>query len=267
MNARVISLLLACAASLGARADSSVSVAFEQRIGAKLPLAAEFIDETGARHALGDFFQGQPIVLIFDYARCPQLCSVVADATVEILRRLRLSAGRDFSVIALSIDPGETLAEAQSRQRTAIARYGRSDSARGWHALIGDEPNIRAIADAAGFRFTYDPRARQFAHPAGFVILTGEGVVSRYFPGVDFAADDVASALARAAAGKTGEPVFNLVLRCFRGDGVGGRYGKIIWAALTLGVALTTITLAGGIGRMLWQERRRLTATNAKGAP
>src|SRR4051794_1651922 len=73
------------------------AVTFEQRIGAVLPLAAEFTDASGQRHALRDYFQGQPVVLSFGYARCPQLCTVIADGTVAALRELRPEVGKDLA--------------------------------------------------------------------------------------------------------------------------------------------------------------------------
>jgi protein SCO1/2 len=95
-----------------------------------------------------------------------------------------------------------------------------------------------------------------YAHPSGFLVATPDGRISQYFLGVDFDAHELASGLERAAAGKTGQPVFNLLLACARGLGISGRYGKLIWACLTAGVVVTVGAVAGGIGWMLRAERR-----------
>ncbi len=250
------------AASAGAAVANSPldAVRYEQRLGDSLPLAVPLVDETGATRPLGDFFRRQPVVVWFDYARCPQLCSVVGDGLSDVLRRLRPSVGRDYTVLSISIDPTDSWSEAATRRLQTVGRYGRTGSGVGWHYLVGSERSVEAVAAAAGFRYIYDPRSRQYAHPSGFMVVTPTGKISKYFLGVDFPAAEVAAALDDAAAEKTGERVFDLVLRCFRGEGIGGRYGRIIWAILSVAVGTTVVALAGGIGGMLWQERRRWRA-------
>jgi protein SCO1/2 len=146
-----------------------------------------------------------------------------------------------------------------------VRAYGRGGATAGWHYLTGPEPAVRAVADAAGFAYRLDPLTRQYAHPSGFVVVTPRGVVSRYFLGIDFRPKEVADALERAGRGETGQPVFNLVLECFRGDFITGRYGRLIWRALQAAVGLTVIAVFGGIGWMLRQERvaARLSAGGA----
>jgi protein SCO1/2 len=233
-------------------------VRFEQRIGEKLPLGTLFTDTQGGRHPLGDYFHGRPVVLYFGYARCPQLCSVVADGTNAALRALAPKVGFDYDVVTVSVDPTESAADARATEKLAIRQYGRNGAEAGWHYLTGTEASIRRVAEAAGFHFRYDPTTRQYAHASGFLIVTPAGVVSRYFLGVDFVASDVAAALHRAAEGKTGDSVYDLLLLCFRGDAIGGRYGALIWRVLEVSVALTVIALFGGVGWMLYQERRAL---------
>lgn len=241
----------------GARAGTDAAAAtFEQRIGEALPLDTTFTDTSGQAHRLGDYFHGQPVLMIFGYANCPQLCSIVADGTDRALRRLEPSVGRDFQVVYLSIDPQETLAEASAARKRSVGRYGRTGAGAGWHYLTGTADAIGAVTDAAGFHFLPDPAARRFSHPSGFLIATPSGVISRYFLGVDFPAKDVDRALHRAAEGKTGRTVFALLLLCARGGQLTGRYGPLIWDILCAGVVLTVGSLAGGVAWMLWRERR-----------
>jgi protein SCO1 len=231
-------------------------VSFEQRIGESLPLDVLLRDETGAAVRFGDYFGQRPAVLVFGYSRCPQLCSVVANATVETLRTLRLTAGRDFSVLYVSIDPTDGSRELTAMKRRDVGRYGRSGVEPGWHYLGGATGELRRLTNAAGFHFTYDERSKLYAHASGFLVLTPSGRVSRYFLGVDFTAQDVAAALERAAKGKSGPSVYNLLLVCARGLGITGKYGRIIWVGLEIAVSLTVIAVFGGIGWMFYQERK-----------
>lgn len=261
MTTRLSILFAALLATASARADSvpaqGPGVAFDQRIGSQLPLDTVYRDDTGRAVRLGDYFGQQPVVLIFGYSRCPQLCSIVANGTIETLRTLEATAGRDFAVVYLSIDPTDQPLDLAALRRRDTSRYGRGGESAGWHYLSGDEHEIKRVTDAAGFMFTLDSPRQLYAHASGFAIATPDGRLSRYFLGIDFDAREVAPALERAAKGETGEPGFNLLLLCARGLGITGRYGAIIWSALGISSLATMLALGGGITWMLRTERRR----------
>ncbi len=233
------------------------AVSFEQRIGADLPLTLSFRDTDGKVRPLDAWFHHKkPVVLWLGYAGCAQLCSVTSNGMVTALRQLGPSAGQDYDVIMLSIDPAETPAEAAANRAEALGQYGRETAAAGWHYLTGDRAAIAQVAETVGFHFRYDERLRQYVHPTGFLVATPEGKVSTYFLGVDFAPARIADALSKARRNGLGEKVADFALACFRGDGIGGRYGRISWLGLACGVTGTVLALGLGVGRMLWQERR-----------
>jgi hypothetical protein len=89
------------------------------------------------------------------------------------------------------------------------------------------------------------------------VVVTPKGIVSSYFLGVDFPADGMATAIRRAAANKTGTSVYSLLFVCFQGGSPAGAYGGLIWAILSVSIALTLAAVFGGIAWMLRQERRQ----------
>jgi protein SCO1 len=231
-------------------------VGFEQRNGEQLPLDIRLTDGKGVTRPLRAYFGGKPVVLIFNYFRCPEMCSLVSSGALDALRALRVSAGRDYEVVTVSIDPTDTPAMAEEREQADIAHYGRTGAAGGWHTLVGTEGQVQALAAAAGFHYRFDPRSRQYAHPSGLIVVTPKGVVSRYFMGVDFPAQDLATALRQAAANETGDSVFSLLFVCFQGGAAQGQYSRLVWIALWTGVAATLVAVFGGIGWMLRQERR-----------
>lgn len=251
-------LLLGAAARLGAQTPPPPS--YEQRIGAQLPLGTVLRGEDGLPATLGSCFAGRPAIVIFGYFRCPQLCSVVQRGAVDALRQIRPSVGRDFDLIYVSIDPTDTAEDARQQRTSAARLYGRGGSTAGWHYLTGSVAATGAVAAAAGFGYRYDPLTRLYVHPSGFLVATPAGIVSRYFLGLDFSRAQVADALERAGRGETGRPVYELVLECFRGDGIAGRYGRVIWRALQAAVGLTVAVVFGGIGWMLREERKGLRA-------
>ena len=69
-------MVLAMALRLGG-ADGFGTMRFDQRIGEKLPMGAVLTDETGHPVRLGDLAPRQPLLVIFGYFECTQLCSVV----------------------------------------------------------------------------------------------------------------------------------------------------------------------------------------------
>ncbi|HEX3602345.1 MAG TPA: hypothetical protein VHU84_19480, partial [Lacipirellulaceae bacterium] len=50
-------------------------VGIEQRLDAQLPLSLKFRDESGATVRLANYFDGQPVILVLAYYRCPMLCT------------------------------------------------------------------------------------------------------------------------------------------------------------------------------------------------
>jgi protein SCO1 len=253
-------------AALGAHLRAGVpELGFEQRIGQTLPMDAVFTGSDGTSRPLRFYFGGKPAVLIFDYFRCPELCSLVASGATDALRQLRLTVGKDYTVIIVSIDPSDTVQMAAARQSEDILRYGRSGSSLGWHILLGKPAEIKALTEAAGFHYRYDVRSRQYAHPSGLVVVTPTGIVSRYFLGIDYTASEMAPAVQRASENKTGSSVFNLLFVCFEADAQKGQYDGIVWATLASGVALTVSAVFGGIAWMLRGELK--TRSGRGGAP
>jgi protein SCO1/2 len=213
-------------------------------------------DGNGHRATLRSYFAGRPQVIQFVYLRCPELCSVVAGGAIDALRQLSSTAGREFGVISISIDPSDTPEMAANWERSTVSHYGRTGPDQGWRVLTGQQPAIASLTAAAGFHYQFDSKSRQFAHASGFVVVTPDGVISRYFLGVDFDAAKLATAISRAADGRTGPSVYDLVFICFEGGSPGGPYGRIIWSTLFSGVILTVACLFGWIGLSLWRELR-----------
>lgn len=235
------------------------TVGYEQRMGERLPLGTMLTDAHGVARPLGAYFGTRPVVLIFNYFRCPEMCTLVSNGAIDALRSLRSSVGLDYEVVTVSIDPTDTPAAAAEWKRRDLGHYGRTGAAAGWHTLVGTQGQIAALAAAAGFHYRFDPRSRQYAHPTGLIVVTPRGLVSKYFMGVDFAAGDLADALRDAAANRTGDSVFSLLFVCFQGGDPQGQYSRVIWIVLWASVAATLIALFGSIAWMLGKERRART--------
>ena len=158
-------------------------IGFDQRLDQPLPLDTMFADEEGREVRIGKYFGSKPVVLGFVYYDCPMLCGQIVNALTATLRTMSLDAGRDFEVVLVSFDPRETPELAAKKKAEYLARYDRAGAAAGWHFLTGQPPAIERLTQAAGFRYTWDEPTRQFAHPAGIIVVTPDGRPARYLFG------------------------------------------------------------------------------------
>lgn len=218
--------------------EALAQVRYEQKLNAQLSLALPFRDEEGQQVRLGKYFGRKPVLLVLGYYQCPMLCTLVLNGMVESAADMKWSIGRDFDVVSVSIDPGETPALAAAKKRTYVKRYGRSGAAQGWHFLTGDQTAIQQLANEVGFRYAYDPVSKEYAHPSGLIILTPEGKISRYLFGVTYSPKELYTALRDASSNQVGSPIQQLILLCFHYNPVTGKYSGIIIVVLRcLGIA------------------------------
>jgi protein SCO1/2 len=203
-------------------------VGIDQRLDQQIPLDLVFRDEAGRAVPLATFFRsGKPVVLALVYYRCPMLCTQILNGLESSLKAVSFNPGRDFEILSVSFDPKDTPELAASKKQMYLRRYGRPNTANGWHFLTGDEASIKALTDAAGFHYKYDPATDQFAHASGIMILTPTGRISRYFYGVEYAPRDVRLGLVEASQNKIGSPVDQILLFCYHYDPATGKYGAI----------------------------------------
>lgn len=248
---------IALAANASELGDNALrQIRFDQKINAQIPLDATFRDETGKTAPLGSYFGEKPVVLVLGYYGCPMLCTLVLNGLVETMQDLKMDIGNQFDVLDVSVSPAESPQLAAAKKREYLRHYGRPGADAGWHFLTGGEPAIRRLSDAVGFRYAYDPAIKQYAHPSGFIVLTPQGKVSRYFFGVNFNAQELHDALRDASANRSGSPVRQLFLLCFHYSPVTGKYGALIIASVrAIGVA-TLLGLAVFVGRSLRSDHK-----------
>jgi protein SCO1/2 len=232
-------------------------VGFEQRLHAAIPLELTLRDDTGQQVRLGEYFDARPVILILAYYRCPNLCTLVLNGLVRTLRALAFTAGAEFTVLTVSIDPRDTPALAAAKKAHYLQSYGRPAAATGWHFLTGDAAAIQQLTQAVGFQYAYDAAHDQFAHASGMVLLTSQGVVARYFYGVEFAPRDVRLGLVEAAAQRIGSPIDKLLLLCYHYNPQTGKYGLVIMRVIRLAGLATVLSLGVLVGVLFHRERGR----------
>ena len=239
-------------------------VGIDQKLGDRVPFDLVFVDESGRDVRLGDLFRDRPVVLALVYYECPMLCTQVLSGLDGSLTALSFSAGKEFDLLVVSFDPGETPAIAADRRKNFINRYRRVGSEGGIRFLTGRQESIAKLADAVGFRYAYDEAIDQFAHPAAITLLTGDGRVSRYLYGIEFAPKDLRLGLVEASEGRVGTAVDTLLLYCYHYDPESGKYGMAIMNLIRLAGVLTVVGLGTFIVVSLRRERRVVEARGAQ---
>jgi len=238
------------------------NVSLEQKLNQQVPLDLSFRDDAGRQLPLSSYFGGKPAILALVYYQCPMLCTQILNGLVMSLRGMSLESGRDFEVVAVSIDPTETPDLAARKKAEYLRRYAKSST--GWHFLTGAEPQIRQLADAVGFRYAYDPRTKQYAHASAIMVLTPGGRLSRYFYGIEYAPRDLRLGLVEASENKIGSPADQLLLYCYHYDPSTGKYSAIVMNIVRLAGALTLL-IFGSL--LIWMWRRDLQRTRRAQLP
>jgi protein SCO1/2 len=224
-------------------------VGVTQHLNEQLPLDAAFVDETGKPVKLGDYFGKRPAILSLVYYNCPMLCSEEMDGLTSALEMVKLTPGKDFDVILISIDPSETPDIAAKRKAFYLKRYGRPDTAAGWHYLTGQRPAIDAVSNAVGFGYVRVPgpdgRLSQFAHASAIEIVTTNGKLAQYYLGVEYSPKDMLLGLIEASGNKIGSPVANILTYCYHYDPQKNKHSLVIVRVVQLGGMVTVASLGG----------------------
>jgi protein SCO1/2 len=224
-------------------------VGVSQHLNQQLPLDAAFVDETGKSVTLGDYFGKHPAVVSLVYYTCPMLCSEELNGLTSSLQMVKLTPGKDFDVVIVSIDPSDTPEQAARSKALYVKRYGKPETAAGWHFLNGQRPAIDAVTNAIGFGYVRVPgpdgKLTQFAHASAIEIVTPEGKLAQYYLGVEYSPRDILLGLINASGNKIGSPVANILTYCYHYDPQTNRQSLIIARVVQVGGMVTVAGLGG----------------------
>jgi len=231
-------------------------IRFEPRPGALLDADLALADRHGQRLRLGDLLDGPPLVLALVWYRCPNLCGLLLDALARDLAATGLAAGEDYRVVAVSVDPRETPADASAK----AALLGEQWALEGWQLLTAREAVSRQLADSVGIGYVYDAESDQYGHPAAVTFVSPAGRVSGYLSGVAFPSPELGEAIATARGDGLLDTARQFLMRCFRYDPVTGQYTlRIVWLLRVAGVA-TLLGLGGGLLWLAFRDARGRTS-------
>lgn len=235
-------------------------VGIDEHLGETVPGDLVFLDESGERARLATLLEGErPLLVAFVYHSCPMLCSLVLDGLTESMADADLQLGDDYAVLAVSMDPRDTPARADS----AKARYVRqlpegadADAFHFWTAPGDLEPNVEALAEAVGFRYAYDVRTEEYAHSAGLVLLSPDGKITRYLYGIAPVPRDLELGLVEAGEGTVGSAIDRFLVTCYEYDEDAQSYSLAVLTVTKIGGGLLLLVF-GGLLAYYWRRESR----------
>lgn len=241
------------------------NVRYEQRLGEKIPLDLTFTDENGNEVTLAQCIDGKPSILIVAYYICPMLCGEVLTGVLDATRRMKMTCGKEFNIVTVSFDPRDKPGLALAKKRHFVTEYGRKEADTGWKFLTGHKENIDKLTSAVGFHYEYDALIKQYNHPSGIIILTPDGTISRYLPGISYtdrgedgqelkdSTRTLRLSLVEASEGKIGDLSDRVFLSCYLYSPHAGKYTLGVMWIVRAGGLLTLLIIAGVYARLSWR--------------
>jgi len=221
-------------------------VGVDEKLGQKLSLDLEFTSDAGVVAPLGTYFKSdRPVLLAMIYYSCPSLCNFQLNGLVDVIQKMKGGiAGQDYDVVAISMDHSETADLAAKKKASYMEVLKQPGAEKGWHFLVGNEANVKQIADELGFRYKWNDKIKQFAHAAVTYVVSPEGMISRYLYGIEFSPATLRLSLVEASAGKIGNLIEQFTLFCFQFNPSKNQYVLYAYNVMRLGALLTVILLA-----------------------
>ena len=235
------------------------AVGITEFLGDTVPTDLTFLNEEGDEVSLATLLDGErPLMVAFVYHSCPMLCSLVLDGTADAIAETDLTLGEDYEVLAVSIDPRDTPARADSAKAkyANVAAFGDLGAFHFWTVGEEHEASIQALADAVGFRYAWDPRTGEYAHNAANVLLSPTGKVTRYLYGIDHDPKTVKLGLVEASEGTVGTAFDRFLITCYEYDEDAQSYSLAILQVTKLGGGLLLLVF-GGLLVYFWRREAR----------
>ncbi len=180
--------------------ETARGISVVDKVGEFIPLDLIFTDERGNQIWLGKFFKkNKPIILTLNYSDCRgsalpnwtiwwPICESLLDAIwVIVLRSLRLvsTQRREF-----------TKARDTKAKYVGLLRDTKAEQA--WHFLTGEQQQITKLANAVGFKYTYDKANNRYSHAAVTYFISPDGRICRYFVSLGLEPQQLKLAIAEA---------------------------------------------------------------------
>ncbi len=197
-----------------------VEVGVVEHLGETIPMDLTFMNENGDTVKLADIIE-KPTIFNFVYFDCPGLCSPLLDGVSDAVSKVDMELGNDYQVVTISFNTKDTPEKAKQKKNNFVQKISQ-ENRDAWMYLTGTQENINTITNALGFK--YKPAGLDFSHPSVIIVVSPEGVITRYLYGLTFLPFDVKMSIIEAQKGIQGASVNKILEVCFAYDPVSRSY-------------------------------------------
>lgn len=201
-------------------------VGIDERLGDKISLDVTLKDEDGNDVTLRHLID-KPTILTLNYFSCAGICTPLLNGVLDVVNKIRLEPAKDFQVITVSFDPRDTPEIATRKRENYIKLMKRQYPPQGWRFLTGEAAATRQVTDSVGFKFRAEKREDgrvEYVHAGALVLLSPEGMITRYVYGTTYLPSDLEMAIGEAKRGEVRPTVSKLLRFCFSYDPESKRY-------------------------------------------
>jgi protein SCO1 len=249
---------------------NAVGIDVEDKVGEFIPLDLIFKDERGNGLGLGKYFKkGKPVVLTLNYSDCPGLCIAQLDNLVDTLKAGSAKGlGDRYEIVTVSIDPTESHDKAAKTKQKYVGLLPDTKANEAWHFLTGKQSEIAALADAVGFRYSYDRLNKRYNHPAATYFVSEDGRICRYLLSLGVEPQQFDLAVAEAGEGKLTSSVADAIIQfCYMYDPEANRYSASARRMLAFAAAAFCLMLIGCTAPFWFSKRKSPAGSGAELQP
>lgn len=240
----------------------AVGIDVVDQVGRYLPLDLRFQDDRGQTVQLGDYFKkedSKPVVLTLNYSDCPGLCIAQLQQLVGTLRAMDAKGlGDDYQVITVSIDPRESSDRASQTKKKYVGMLADAKAESAWHFLVGQQREIKSLAESVGYYYNYDRNSDRFNHPGVTYFISADGRICRYFLDLGIEPKQFQLAVAEAAEGKLTRGLADRFIQfCYYYDPETNRYSASARNLLTLGFGAFAVLMMGFLAPFWFGSKKK----------
>lgn len=262
MSIMILVIVAAVAGSLSSafpqRVKPETEIGIDEHLGEFVPQNITLTDENDEEVELAVLLTS-PVILNLVYYRCPGICSPLMSGIAEVVSKLDLEPGVDYSILTVSFDPTESPSLAADKKKNYLNAVAEGFPPEAWRFMTADSADIARLTEAVGFR--YRKEGKEFLHTAALIVLSPEGKIARYVYGVTFLPFEVKMALLEASEGRVGPTVSRVLLYCFSYDPEGRTY---VFNILKVSATVILFFAAAFIAFLTLGGRKKSSGTKGK---
>ncbi len=229
-----------------------------EKLNSKIESGIQFVDQNGQARTIESFVSPErPLILTLVYFNCPSLCNLHLNGLMETLNKVDLVPGKDYELVAVSIDSKETPKLAKAKLNNYKNSFERFKNTDGIHFLTGGDEEVSRLAKAVGFKYRWDEEAEQWAHASAAILVTPEGIISRYLHGIVFDLKTTRLSIVEASEGKIGDLVDQITLFCFNYDPKEKKFAVVAFNVMRLGGGLVLFIMVLWLIPFWLRQRRK----------